>query len=633
MLEMEEINEQNIENEKNQEQEINLLKINSFEYLFDLLKTEKYKINNFSNDLKNFCIESEKNNYICEKIDEFKILNEESLLFEKFILCKNRFDFQISMSYLLINFLKFVKNNKPSNKKEYNIIKNIFRIFTEIKNNNLLMEDIQCLIEYGVLKDYNNNFYLFLFDINEKNVKDILFFFNLKKYFLSNINQINIFIFKFNEFIDSNANQEKLAMFIKKLETILYEILIMLNGNNENDKDDNIENKHKMEIYKEKIINSVNKAKIFELYFSDIMFTSHLDVLLNLFKIFPGEIDKQINYLISKNDKQITKTISKFLIKNASFIDDYIEKETLFLLNELYIENTFYFYINQYIEGKNRLINIYNMFKNNKKIINILIYILKNKLKKEKQAELIEKRNYNEEDEYELEEKEFEKNNNNYFYLPYNYKIYYISCEDEIHTKESFNILNNLINSNKCIDEYLGIDTEWKSSPTFLDFYYENLSDKNKNIEIININKTNLSDIIQIAGINYGFIFDTKSIYNNEEIKKKIEILFSKSKFIGFEFQNDIKKIGVTFKKIVYKNTFIELSTIYTRIKNRKAPELKIITLELFDKVLDKRDQISDWSSRPLLSYQIKYGILDAYVLILIYKKLYEEIKEQKYGY
>ena len=89
------------------------------------------------------------------------------------------------------------------------------------------------------------------------------------------------------------------------------------------------------------------------------------------------------------------------------------------------------------------------MFKNNKKIINILIYILKNKLKKEKQAELIEKRNYNEEDEYELEEKEFEKNNNNYFYLPDNYKIYYISCEDEIHIKESFNILNNLINSNK----------------------------------------------------------------------------------------------------------------------------------------------------------------------------------------
>ena len=44
--------------------------------------------------------------------------------------------------------------------------------------------------------------------------------------------------------------------------------------------------------------------------------------------------------------------------------------------------------------------------------------------------------------------------------------------------------------------------------------------------------------------------------------------------------------------------------------------------LELFGKELDKRDQISDWTKRPLLQNQINYGILDAYVLILIYNKL-----------
>ena len=48
----------------------------------------------------------------------------------------------------------------------------------------------------------------------------------------------------------------------------------------------------------------------------------------------------------------------------------------------------------------------------------------------------------------------------------------------------------------------------------------------------------------------------------------------------------------------------------------------------MFGKVLDKRDQISDWSQRPLLSNQIKYGILDAYVLIEVYNKLlYEQNK------
>ena len=107
----------------------------------------------------------------------------------------------------------------------------------------------------------------------------------------------------------------------------------------------------------------------------------------------------------------------------------------------------------------------------------------------------------------------------------------------------------------------------------------------------------------------------------------KIEELFLKNKFIGFGFHNDMTKIGEFFKKVVKKNEFIELSKIYSEINNKKAPELKAITLELFNKELDKRDQISDWSKRPLNSNQIKYAVLDAYVLILIYKKLLENKK------
>ena len=625
-MQEEEPNQMNKENEqKKEEPEINLLYISSFENLFELLKSEKYSIKKFSKNLQKFCIESEKNNYICEKNEEYKVPTDEKTLFEKFILSKNRFDFQIFMSDLLFQFFKFLKNMKPSNKKEYNIIKNIFQIFTEVKNNNLLMDDIQCIIEYGLLNNYNNNFFIFLFDINDKNVNQFLFFFNLKNYFLSNINNINSFIFKFNELIDANNNETNKITFVKKLETILSEILKVIDIDTKNETN---ENKHKMKTYKEKIINLINKEKIFELFFSDSLFTSRLDILLNLFKIFTGEIDRQINFLILKNDKQITKLISKLIIKNANFIDDYINEDTLFLLNEFSIENCFSFYISRYMEGKNRLINIYNMFKDNKKIINNLVYILKNKLKKNKQAELIQQNIYNEENEYELEEKpNLENNNNKYFSLSENYKIYYISCEDDNHIKKSLDILNNLINSNIQLDEYLGIDTEWKSSPNFLDFYVENLNNSNKNKKILDTNTNTLSDIIQIAGNDFGFIFDTKSIYKskNDDIKNKIEKLFLNSKFIGFEFQNDSLKIGDFFKKIVYKNEFIELSNVYKKIKNKNSPELKVITLEMFNKELDKRDQISDWSKRPLLSNQIKYGILDAYVLILIFKKLNEK--------
>ena len=629
MLQKEELQLKNLEiNKEGQQPEIKILNIPTFDAFFNLFKSDNYKFKNFSNDLQDFCKESEKYNYLCEKNIENKIPTGEKSLFEKFISSKNRFDFQIIMSEILIHFFQFLKNFEPLNKKEYNIIKNIFQIFTEIKESNLLMDDIQCLVEYGLFKDYNNNFYLFLFDMNEKNISQLFIFFDINKYLLSNVNNINIFIFKFNELINKFKEGVRPLIFVKKIEVIISELFSVLNSGYIYKNSENLENKHKLETFKEKIINEINKEKIFDLFFSDEKFTTHLDILLNLFKIFTNEIDKQINILLSKNNKDIKKVISKFIIKHASFIDDYIERETLYTLNDISIENTFTFYINQYTERKNRLINIYNMFRDNKKIISMLVYILKNKLKKEKQAELIEQNLYNEEKEFELEEKEkIENNKNIYFLLPDNYKIYYISAENNSKIKESLDILDNLINSHLHVDEYLGIDTEWKSSPTFLDNYVDNLSDTNKNKDIIDKDKSDLSDIIQIAGNNYGFIFDTKSIYKNNKIRKKIENLFSSTKFIGFGFYNDVKKIGEFFKKIVYKNSFIELSNVYKNIKKKNAPELKAITLEMFNKELDKRDQISNWSNRPLLSCQIKYGILDAYVLLLIYEKLNEKNK------
>ena len=613
---------------KIKEQEINIMEIPSFEFLFNIFKSEKYKIQKFSHNLQKFCKESENYEYICENNKEYKILKGEKTLFEKFILCKNRFDFQITMSDLLIQFFLFLKNIKPANKKEYNIIKNIFQIFTDIKNNNLLMDDIQCLIEYGIFKNYNNNFYLLLFDINENNVKQFLLSFNIKKFFLSNISNVNSFIFLLNELINKPNDEIKPTMLIKKYEIYLTEILDILQNENQENNIENSEIKHKIEIIRKKLKNSINKDQIFEKLFNDENLSCHLDIVLNLFKIFPNEVDKQINILISKNNRQNIKVIYKFLIKHASLFDDYIEKETLFALDKISKENCFTFYINQYFEGKNRLINIYHMFKDNQNLINKLVDNLRNK-KKEKQAELIEQNKYNEENEYELEEKEIiEKNKDKYFILPDNFEIYYISAENQECIKASMNILDNLLNSNnRILDEYLGIDTEWKSYTSFIKLYVDNLKENNKNKNIIGMDKNNLSDIIQIAGNNFGFIFDTKSIYKNNELMNKIEELFLKNKFIGFGFHNDMTKIGEFFKKVVKKNEFIELSKIYSEINNKKAPELKAITLELFNKELDKRDQISDWSKRPLNSNQIKYAVLDAYVLILIYKKLLENKK------
>ena len=588
-------------------EEIFLLEIESFQELYDLLKEGKYNTKKLEKDLQNFCLETEKNNYICEKNEKNKIINGQSL-FNKFKLSQNLFDFQISMSDLIIKYFKFLINIKPNNKKEYNILNNIFEIFSEINKNNLIMRNIQCLLDNGILYNYNNNFFIFLLDINDKYFKQLFSFFDLKKYFLSSIDNINIFISRLNEIINSYKEEEKQFLFIRKITNLITEIFILF----ENDKEkNNNEEINIIKLYKEKIIDSINKEKLFEIFINDKEFLSHMDIFLNLIKLFPDELDKQINILINKKEKLITKSVMKFILKNAKVLNNYIKENTLNLLNNISIENSFKFHLNQYITGKDRLINIYNKYKDHDNIIKLLIkYLLENN--KKEQAKLIQENKYNEKDEYELEEKFIEENNSNkYFKLPEDYKIYYISAE-ESNINESLMILENIINNNLNSDKYMGIDTEWKSSNNFYEQYQENINNSNNN----------LADIIQIAGINHGFIFDVKSINKNEEIKEKIKKIFFDTKFIGFEFRNDYMKIGQFFKEIIYKNKFVELSNVYKEKLNKRTPELKSITLEFFGKELDKRDQISDWSKRPLLQNQIIYGILDAYVLILIYNKL-----------
>ena len=194
-------NKINFSNNITENEEIYLLEIQSFEELYDLLKKRKYSSRKLEKDFQNFCLESEKNNYILENNKEYNIIKEKTL-FNKFKLNKNRFDFRLSMTDLIIKYYKFLKNIKPDNRDEYDILKNIFVIFDEIKKNKLIMEDIQCLINNGILIDYDNNFFIFLLDIEDKYFKQILSFFDFKKYILSDSNNINILIYYLNEKIN-----------------------------------------------------------------------------------------------------------------------------------------------------------------------------------------------------------------------------------------------------------------------------------------------------------------------------------------------------------------------------------------------------------------------------------------------
>ena len=150
------------------------------------------------------------------------------------------------------------------------------------------------------------------------------------------------------ESLKSNSTNSELiksdiepALFEKKFESYLSKILEILKIENKDNQSEKIDE------MKERLINSNNKEKIIDLFFNIQVFTSHLNILLNLFKLFPNEIDKQIKIVISKKNNQNIKEIYKLVIENASFFDNYIKKETLLELNKVSIEISFSFYINQ----------------------------------------------------------------------------------------------------------------------------------------------------------------------------------------------------------------------------------------------------------------------------------------------
>ena len=78
------------------------------------------------------------------------------------------------------------------------------------------------------------------------------------------------------------------------------------------------------------------------------------------------------------------------------------------------------------------------------------------------------------------------------------------------------------------------------------------------------------------------------------------------------------------FSEYLHAEKFVKI------IKKSKERGLSGLTERILGSPLDKNEQISDWSKRPLKSTQINYAALDAYCLIEIYDHLYEAANDNQ---
>lgn len=166
----------------------------------------------------------------------------------------------------------------------------------------------------------------------------------------------------------------------------------------------------------------------------------------------------------------------------------------------------------------------------------------------------------------------------------------------------------------------IGLDSEWRPTTSG-----ENM---------------NPVSIIQIAFLDEIFIIDLQIMNNNENNMRKLNdalsLVFQNKNLLvlGCGVNYDIKRIIESypefdsFQKACF-NTLVDIQGIYKSLpcyQKNSSCGLSAICNHLFGFDIDKEQQISDWSRRPLIMEQLEYAALDAAILEVIYHKLQQVV-------